>query len=108
MVGVTQLKLFPDSGYTFWIVTKLFTNNKKDKKKFNEKSTLKGRMRFNASDLNDNFHNRIIAMLYNDETLEKICQKFVLLKTTKLIIYSFLLLYYIIININKCLCSLAV
>ncbi len=48
------------------------------KPKFNEKSTLMGRMGFKDPDLKQKNHDKIIAWLYNDNTLQKICQKYVL------------------------------
>ena len=48
------------------------------KPKFNEKSTLMGRMGFKDPDLKQKTHDNIIAWLYNDNTIQKICQKYVL------------------------------
>jgi len=48
--------------------------------KFNEKSTLMGRMRLKDPDLKDKVHDIMIAWLYNDDTLYLICQNYVLPK----------------------------
>ena len=52
--------------------------------KFNEKSTLMGRMGFKDPDLKDKAHDTMIAWLYNDDTLYHICQTLVLPKIIEL------------------------
>ena len=47
------------------------------KPKFNEKATLMGRMGFKDPDLKEKTHDKIIAWLYNDDTLQEICEKYV-------------------------------